>query len=301
MTIDSGSGVAIVDKPSGLSSHAVVAQARRLFGRKDIGHAGTLDPMATGVLLLLIGQACKLSGYLTADSKRYRAELSFGKATDSLDADGRTTLEAPLLPDALARVRVEKALDAERARSLQIPPAVSAIKIDGQRAYALARKGLTPELAEREVKVLDLTLLEIEPPRLHCELLVSKGYYIRAFARDLGDALGVPSHLSGLRRLASGPFTIERAIPWPASEPPALVSLVEAASAVLPQLRLKQDAVLRARQGKRLAPEDFDAFVEGVGPAAWLTPDGELVAIGTATGDLQVLRGFNSELPQPSA
>src|SRR5690349_666027 len=103
------SGVAIVDKPRGLTSHAVVAQARRLFGRREIGHAGTLDPMATGVLVVLVGQACKLSSYLTADSKRYAAEIRFGIATDSLDADGQVTLEAPVVPDQLGALEVEAA------------------------------------------------------------------------------------------------------------------------------------------------------------------------------------------------
>ena len=121
------SGVAVVDKPRGLTSHTVVAQARRLFGRKDIGHAGTLDPMATGVLLVLVGQATKLSGYLTADSKRYAAEIFFGRATDTLDAEGQTTEEAPLAPGQLSLDRVTSALAAELARSEQTPPAVSAI------------------------------------------------------------------------------------------------------------------------------------------------------------------------------
>src|SRR3954469_958184 len=110
------SGVAVVDKPRGLTSHTVVAQARRLFGRKDIGHAGTLDPMATGVLLVLVGQATKLSGYLTADSKRYAAEITFGRATDTLDADGRTTEEAPLVAGQLSFEAVTTALAAELTR-----------------------------------------------------------------------------------------------------------------------------------------------------------------------------------------
>ena len=120
------SGVAIVDKPRGVTSHTVVAQARRLFGLREVGHAGTLDPMATGVLVVLLGQACKLSSYLTADNKRYAAEIRFGIATDTLDADGQITLEAPASAEQLALPEVEKALDAERARTRQVPPAVSA-------------------------------------------------------------------------------------------------------------------------------------------------------------------------------
>jgi tRNA pseudouridine55 synthase len=277
-----------------VSSHDVVAQARRLFRRKDVGHAGTLDPMATGVLLVLVGQATKLSGYLTSDVKRYAAEITFGKATDSLDADGQTTLEVVVDPAQLAPERVNAALAAEKQRALQTPPAVSAIKVQGERAYALARKGEAPELAPRPVEVLELTSTELSPPVLRCELLVSKGYYVRSLARDLGEGLGLPAHLTALRRLSSGPFHIDQACAWPALEPPALIGLAQAAGSVLPACRLKADAVARARQGKRLEPADFEALPEAE-LGAWLSPEGELVAIGTATGELRVQRGFNSE------
>ncbi len=295
MKMQALSGVAVVDKPRGLTSHTVVAQARRLFGRKDIGHAGTLDPMATGVLLVLVGQACKLSGYLTADSKRYAAEVFFGRATDTLDAEGKTTVEAPLSAGQLSLEAVESALAAERARTEQTPPAVSAIKVDGERAYALARKGQAPELPPRPVQVLELRILELAPPLLRCELHASKGYYVRSLARDLGERLGAPAHLSALRRLASGPFSLAQAAAWPASEPPPLMGLAEAATSVLPACRIKEEAVLRARQGKLLSPDDFSELpcVEGLG--AWLTPSGELVAIGSTRGELKVARGFNSE------
>jgi tRNA pseudouridine55 synthase len=289
------SGVAVVDKPRGISSHTVVAQARRLFGRKDIGHAGTLDPMATGVLLVLVGQATKLSGYLTADVKRYAAEVTFGRATDSLDADGQTTLEAPVDPAQLTADAVEAALAAERARTQQTPPAVSAIKVAGERSYALVRKGEAPELPPRPVQVLELVVTDVTPPRLRCEVLVSKGYYVRSLARDLGEHLGLPAHLSSLRRLASGPFRIDQSCSWPATEPPALIGLADAACAVLPACRLKEEAVVRARQGKLLALEDFESLPDGAAHAAWLSPNGELVAIGAASGELKVQRGFNSE------
>jgi tRNA pseudouridine55 synthase len=289
------SGVAVVDKPRGLTSHTVVAQARRLFGRKDIGHAGTLDPMATGVLLVLVGQATKLSGYLTADSKRYAADVYFGRATDTLDAEGQTTAVAPLAAGQLSLEAVTLALSEEQARTEQTPPVVSAIKVDGERSYALARQGNAPDLPPRPVKVLALTLIELAPPLVRLELFVSKGYYVRSLARDLGERLGVPAHLSGLRRLSSGPFTLAQASPWPASEPPPLLGLAEAATSVLPACRIKDEAVLRARQGKLLTPADFSELPETEGPGAWLTQGGELVALGTTTGELKVVRGFNSE------
>jgi tRNA pseudouridine55 synthase len=289
------SGVAVVDKPRGLTSHTVVAQARRLFGRKDIGHAGTLDPMATGVLLVLVGQATKLSGYLTADSKRYAAEICFGRATDTLDAEGQTTEEAPLTAGQLSLEAVTAALAGELARSEQTPPAVSAIKVNGERAYALARQGNAPELPPRPVQVMELRLVELAPPVLRCELFVSKGYYVRSLARDLGERLGAPAHLSGLRRLASGPFTLDQAAAWPATVPPPLLGLAEAAATVLPTCRLKEEAVLRARQGKLLSADDFSELPLNAELGAWLTPAGELVALGSATGELKVVRGFNSE------
>ncbi len=296
MKLQALSGVAVVDKPRGLTSHTVVAQARRLFGRKDIGHAGTLDPMATGVLLVLVGQACKLSGYLTADTKRYAAEVFFGRATDTLDAEGQTTDEQPLPEGLLTADAVATALARELGRTEQTPPAVSAIKVAGERAYALARKGAAPELPPRPVQVLELRVLELAPPILRCELLASKGYYVRSLARDLGASLGIPAHLSGLRRLASGRFGIEQASPWPTTEPPPLLGLTEAASSVLPVCRINNaDAVLRARQGKLLTPEDFNDLPGVEGPGAWLSPEGELVALGSTTGELKVLRGFNSE------
>lgn len=295
MTQEARSGVAVVDKPRGVTSHTVVAQARRLFGRKDVGHAGTLDPMATGVLLVLVGQATKLSGYLTADSKRYEAEVTFGRGTDTLDAEGRTTEEAPLGAEQLSPEAVERALEQERARTEQVPPAVSAIKVDGERAYALSRKGEAPELAPRPVRILSLAVLELSSPTLRVSVHVSKGYYVRSLARDLGRALGAPAHLSALRRVASGPFDLAQASPWPTTVRPALLGLSDAAASVLPRCRVKADAVQRARQGKLLSPEDFDELPEAEGPGAWLSPEGQLVAIGATRGELRVIRGFNDE------
>ncbi|MDF3072141.1 MAG: hypothetical protein K0R38_7742, partial [Polyangiaceae bacterium] len=141
----------------------------------------------------------------------------------------------------------------------------------------------------------ELTLLERTPNALRVEMHVSKGYYVRSLARDLGLALGAPAHLSALRRLASGPFDLTQASPWPTATRPPLLGLAEAAASVLPRCRLKADAVLRARQGKLLLPEDFEELADADGPGAWLTPEGELMAIGATRGELRVVRGFNSE------
>jgi tRNA pseudouridine55 synthase len=290
----SSSGVLVIDKPRGCSSHDVVAQARRLLGRRDIGHAGTLDPMATGVLLLLVGQACKLSGYLTSSDKRYAAEITFGSATDTLDAEGRVVQTSPVDAALMASERVAEALAAERERRLQHPPSVSALKVDGRRAYALARRGEPVKLAPRDVWVRKLALLELDPPRLSCELLVSKGYYVRALARDLGQALGLPAHISALRRLASGAFRIEEATAWPAADVPPLIPLASAAMRALPAAEMTSEGAARARSGKRLGAHDFITQPEAEGPIAFVA-GGELVALGTLGEAPRVLRGFVSE------
>jgi tRNA pseudouridine55 synthase len=286
-------GLLVVDKPRGVTSHDVVAQARRLFRERAVGHAGTLDPMATGVLVLLFGEACKLSGHLTGQDKVYQASVQFGIGTDSLDADGRIVEQKQLaesFPDAAA---LEAALRQERARSEQVPPAVSAIHHEGERAHVRARRGETVELPARSVHVTRLELLKQGPGSLDLELCVSKGYYVRALARDLGAALGAPAHLSALRRSASGSFTLADAVPWPALEPPALLALAEAARRALPVTTLSAEAVTAARQGKRIPMEQaHSSSPEQL--SAWLSPEGELIALGVSLpdGTHRVVRGI---------
>lgn len=285
-------GVLVVDKPSGKTSHDIVAEARRHFGTRAVGHAGTLDPMASGVLLLLFGEATKLSNYLTAEDKRYRARISFGRSTDTLDAEGNVTEERQLPAGWLGRAALDAALESEFARTEQVPPAYSAIKVAGERAYRLSRQGKPPELAPRPVAVRELVLESFDEGSATVVLTVSKGYFVRSFARDLAEALGVPGHLSYLRRLASGRFTIEEALAWPPTEPPRWLSLSEAASRCLPPALLTARAVARARQGKPLTASDF-ATPPPPGLAAWLA-DGELIALGEedGRGRYRVVRGF---------
>lgn len=294
-------GVLVVDKPAGLTSHDIVARARRIFGTREVGHAGTLDPMATGVLLLLFGEATKLSNFLTLESKRYRAIVSFGRATDTLDAEGTTTHEAPVDPEALSETALAAALQGERERIRQVPPSVSAIKVDGRRAYALTRAGNAPELVEREVRVEALELVSRELTTLTLDLRVSKGYYVRALARDLGATLGVPAHLAGLRRLASGQFEIADACSWPPDPGiPRLLSTAAAARRVLPSALLADSGVRRARLGQALEACDFISRPEcqangTIGAAeAWFGCDSALIALGheQTQGVFRVLRGF---------
>jgi tRNA pseudouridine55 synthase len=292
----SADGVLVVDKPGKATSHDIVAQARRVFGTRAVGHAGTLDPMATGVLLLLFGEATKLSGFLTRDRKRYRATVSLGRATDTLDADGRTTEEVVVAAGQLDQALVEAALITERERRLQVPPAVSAIKVDGRRAYALTRAGNAPELAPREVQVEQLQLLSCSEHELVLEVEASKGYYVRALARDLGASLGLPAHLSALRRLASGRFELSDASPWPLNPTVPLLATAEAARRALPSAILNELGERRARLGQTVELPDFiePAGASLLETAAWFGTSGELLALGheRSPGEFRVVRGF---------
>jgi tRNA pseudouridine55 synthase len=289
-------GVLIVDKPGKATSHDVVAQARRVFGTRDVGHAGTLDPMATGVLLLLFGEATKLSGFLTRDRKRYRATVCFGRATDTLDADGQTTEQVAVAAEQLSEPLLHAALAAEKARRLQVPPAVSAIKVDGRRSYALTRAGNAPELAEREVQVEQLLLLSRSENELVLEVEASKGYYVRALARDLGVSLGLPAHLSALRRLASGRFELSDATPCPLDPNLPLLATAEAARRALPSGVLNETGERRARLGQLVELTDFIAPVLAplLETAAWFGSAGDLIALGheRSPGEFRVVRGF---------
>lgn len=274
------SGVLVIDKPQGPTSFEVVAEVRRRYRVRSVGHAGTLDPMATGVLVVMLGEATKLSDYLTAASKRYLAEVSFGRSTDTLDAEGQTIDERPLGPGQPAPAALTDALEHERRRTQQVPPAFSAIKQDGETAYKKARRGETVELPARPVLVHSLTAGPVDGSRLPLELHVSKGYYVRSLARDICETLGLPGCLSALRRTSSGAFGLEQAKTWTDLEgTPPLMTTAEAARLALPCGGLTDDGVRFARQGKRLTSDHFTDLPHE-SPAAWFAPTGELVAIG---------------------
>jgi tRNA pseudouridine55 synthase len=287
-------GVLIVDKPRGPTSHDVVAQARRLFRTKAVGHAGTLDPMASGVLVLLLGEATKLASYLTLDDKEYRATITFGRSTDTLDAEG-TTVEELVLPDgAPGDDALAAALDAERTRTEQVPPAFSAISVGGVRSHRLARSGEAVELPARPVAVRELTVVERTGASVTVDVAVSKGYYVRSLARDVGAHLGLPSHLSALQRRASGPYRLEDAVPWPPEGARPLLRVEDAVARALPIGNLTAEGEERARCGKVLLPEHFSASPPGESVSAWLGPEGDLVALGRPEppGGFRVVRGF---------
>ena len=301
------SGVLVVDKPRGPTSHDVVARVRRALHTREVGHAGTLDPMATGVLVIAVGEATKLVPWLTSQSKSYEATIALGVETDSLDADGRETRRVPpneALRAALAESRgphlapaVRAALEVERARKTQVPPAFSAIHTEGERAHERARRGEEVELAPRVVSVhrLDLVASSEEPPFVAVALDVSKGYYVRSLARDLSAALGTVGHLTALRRVRSGCFVAEEALPLdtPDDELAARVEpLARVAARALPVARLTDTGARDARHGRRVTPADIDAPTRE--PCAWLDGTGALVAVGELDpeGAGQVLRGF---------
>jgi tRNA pseudouridine55 synthase len=285
-------GVFVVDKPGGATSHDLVARLRKQLGMRGVGHAGTLDPMATGVLLLLAGEATKLSPYLTLEHKTYLAEVRFGRATDTDDVEGHVVRESPLPAGGLDENAVSAALTAERERTLQLPPAVSAIQIGGERAYRLVRRGETPVLPPRSVRVLRLELRALGSDRLEVEVTASKGYYVRALARDLGERLGLAACLGALRRLESGGFSLAEAHPWPLAAGAVPLSLSEAARRCLPAAELTPNGARRAKLGQAVAPEDFELAPSPEVPSAWFE-HGELVAVGMLRDDAyRVLRGF---------
>jgi tRNA pseudouridine55 synthase len=301
-------GVLVVDKPSGLTSHDVVARVRRALGTRSVGHAGTLDPMATGVLVVAVGEATKLAAYLTEEAKEYVATVMLGSLTDSLDADGRVVAEAPVPPE-LGPREVEAAFVAFRGTLRQRAPEVSAIKQDGERLYRRARRGEVVEAPVREVEVHALELLAVEGPRIELRVRCSKGFYVRALARDVAQALGTVGHLSALRRTRSGNFGLEHAVSFAeveaatrgeagARERLTRVALpVDEAGECLPGAELTAEGVGDARHGRPLGAGSFARGELPSVPAdaviALRAPGGALVALGRREGErLRVVRGF---------
>ena len=206
MAID---GIFNVDKPVGMTSHDVVARVRRLAGQKRVGHAGTLDPAASGVLPILLGQATRLAEYLSERGKAYRATIRFGIVTDTYDTEGQIVGESSV---SLTRDVIAAALPEFLGDQLQRPPLYSAIKHNGQRLYALARAGQTPEAPPRPIYINSLEIVDWTSPTLVLDVVCGKGTYIRSIAFDLGERLGPGAHLAALVRTRSGPFTLASSI-----------------------------------------------------------------------------------------
>jgi tRNA pseudouridine55 synthase len=288
------SGLVIVDKPGGVTSHDVVARVRRLAGTRKVGHAGTLDPMATGVLVVGVEKATRLLGYLTLTEKEYAATIRLGESTSTDDAEGEITGGASAAD--VSAESLTKAVAGLTGEIEQVPPAVSAIKVDGQRAYRLTRAGAAPELKARPVTVYEFIVTGTRPVPGRPDLLdvdatvrCSSGTYIRALARDLGAALGTGGHLTRLRRTRVGGYRVEDARTLEQlAERFEVLPLAQAAAAAFPRRDLTEDEARRLAHGGRLAstviaPAHAQAPDQtpdqAPGPSAAYAPDGTLIAL----------------------
>jgi tRNA pseudouridine55 synthase len=297
------SGLVIVDKPGGITSHDVVARIRRLAGTRRVGHAGTLDPMATGVLVVGVEKATRLLGYLTLTEKEYAATIRLGQSTSTDDAEGDITSTASAVDvsaAALTQHQLAKAVAGLTGEIQQVPPAVSAIKVDGQRAYRLTRAGAAPELAPRPVTVYEFAVTAVRLVKeeglmdLDATVRCSSGTYVRALARDLGTAVGTGGHLTRLRRTRVGGYGLDQAHTLDQlAENFEVLPLAQAAAAAFPGRQLTADEARRLAHGGRL-PATAGADVADVAdvsgaaavtdprtPTAAYAPDGTLIALLT--------------------
>lgn len=290
------SGVLVVDKPIGLTSHDVVQVIRRGTNIRRAGHTGTLDPRASGVLVVLIGPAVRLSEYVSASDKRYQATIRLGSSTDTYDADGVVT-QSNVSVDSITEEQFNEALEQFIGEIEQVPPPYSAIKVKGKRAYEMAREGEEVELAPRKIQVYSLEVLEWAPPEVVIDVYCSSGTYVRSLANDLGNTLGCGAHLVGLRRTKSGRFTLRDAVPlrrlqegfdagdWYRHLIPAAEALAD-----WPMVELNADSVELIRHGHRVPAE-----AEAKGWARGVSEQGDLVALlecDLETGEWQPRKVF---------
>ncbi len=307
MTPRAISGVLVVDKPRGLSSHDVVQLARRALGTRTVGHAGTLDPLATGVLVLGVGEGTKLLRYLTDTDKSYSATLRLGVATDSLDSDGRV-VQTAAVPSNLDLETVSAAAAPFVGEHLQVAPVVSAIKRDGVALYERVRRGEDVVAPERRVVLRQVEIISVGDAEIELHVHVGKGFYVRAFGRDLAFALGTVGHLVALRRESSGGFDLAQALPaaWlrqARTDEAARARVLEAMlplSEALPQApRVKVDdaGVIDARHGRVITAS---RVVTGEVPAGEVEPvlvldahDTPIVLARAREGRLEVVRGLH--------
>ena len=292
------SGILLVDKLQGITSHDVVARARKAVGTRKVGHAGTLDPMATGLLILGVNSATRLLTYIVGLDKQYTATIRLGVATTTDDAEGEMLAEHPAA--ALSDITDEAIIAGAAGFTgtiLQRPSSVSAIKVDGRRAYALAREGAPVELAARSVTVSAFDVLEIRRSewidvdvRVDC----SSGTYIRALARDLGELLGVGGHLTALRRTRIGPFRVDAAVGLDEPLAESMLAPAAVAASLHPRLDLTAEEAVDLAHGKRIA-------LAGAGTRAAVAPDGRLVGLVEAVdGKAVVLVNFPPDAPPPT-
>jgi len=293
-------GLLVVDKPAGCTSHDVVQRVRKALRQRSVGHAGTLDPLATGVLVVAVGEGTKLVSHLQSDDKRYEVTISLGSETDSLDADGEVTETADV--PSLDQRTVENALRRFIGRHPQEAPKLSAIKVGGTPLHRRARRGEEIEAPVREVELYEATVDEVSDETLRLSLHCGKGFYVRSLARDVARALGTRGHVKALRRTASGAFSIDDALYGDNLDAEAiaerLIPLKEACRA-LTRVELTDDGVAHARHGRPIGPEVIlgDAWRDAPAEESLVlfAPNGEPVALGRRVDDgIRVVRGFAS-------
>ncbi len=277
-------GIIVVDKPIGPTSHHVVNIVRRGTRIRKVGHAGTLDPRASGVLVLCLGAATRLSEYLSTSAKRYQAVVRFGVSTETYDSEGAVVRQTERTPEL---EEIEAVLPEFTGEIEQVPPPYSAIKIKGKKAYELARAGREVDLQPRKVTIYRLDVLAYEPPELTLNVECSAGTYIRSLAHDLGERLSTGAHLAALRRTKAGPFSIVGAVSyarlkeslevgdWEQFVRPAVDALPD-----FPAVEVDEEALKEIRNGHRIPAEPGSS-----GMAKAIGPDGELVAILEAVED----------------
>ena len=272
-------GLLVVDKPSGWTSHDVVGRGRRLCATRKVGHAGTLDPMATGVLVLGLGRATRLLGHLMLTDKAYDATIRLGSTTSTDDAEGEVVATASTAD--VTEEAVRDALAGFVGEIQQVPSAVSAIKVDGRRAYERVRAGEDVELAPRKVRVDEIVVRAVRGDDVDVSVRCSSGTYVRAIARDLGGRLGVGGHLVALRRTAVGPYELDVAHTLEELEDDlAVLPIGDAARRGFPSLDLDEEQTTDVRFGRRLTLD-----LEQDGPVALFAPDGEFLALYQAGED----------------
>lgn len=281
-TARSAGGLLLVDKPAGPTSHDIVSRARRALGRRRVGHTGTLDPFATGLLLLLFGRSTRLAEYFHVLDKEYRATLRLGVETETHDRTGAVATTSEAWRE-LGREDLEAVLDSLRGELRQRPPAYSAKQVDGRRAHRAARAGEEVELEAEDVTIHRLELTRLDPPEAELRAVVGTGTYVRALARDLGRELGVGAHLAALRRTRIGPFLVDDAVPGDELEPGVTVEggQVRApadAVAWLPSRRISDEERRRVAHGQRIERGELLAGADGAEPE----PGDPVALVGTA-------------------
>jgi tRNA pseudouridine55 synthase len=282
-------GALLLDKPLGVSSNFVLQKAKRLLAGKKAGHAGTLDPLASGLLIALFGEATKFAGMLLDSEKEYRATLKLGETTETADAEGKVLQTRPVN---VTRQDIDQALTRFRGEIEQVPPMHSALKRDGVPLYKLARRGESVERAPRRVRILELELLDFGNSLAEIRVRCSKGTYVRTLAEDIGEVLGTGAHLAGLRRTGSGRFRVENAVAladlesMTAEQRRARLLPVDSLLSQLPRVELDAASETRLRNGQAL---EISALPEGV--SAVYGPGGVLIGLGRAeSGTLRPLR-----------